>query len=145
VRVRSDRRYRFDVSPEGLWERISDVDEFCRWWPWLRGFEADELCAGEAWDCTVQPPLPYLLRFTIALEEVVPPRLVTACVTGDIVGDARLEVGAQDAGCVVRLQSDLAPGNRYLRAVASVARPLVRYGHDWVLDTGARQFSRRAL
>jgi hypothetical protein len=29
--------------------------------------------------------------------------------------------------------------------VAGVAAPLVRRGHDWVLDTGARQFRDRAL
>jgi hypothetical protein len=29
--------------------------------------------------------------------------------------------------------------------VARVAQPVVTFGHDWVLDTGARQFRSRAL
>jgi hypothetical protein len=41
--------------------------------------------------------------------------------------------------------SHLEPGNSLLRAVARLAAPVVRYGHDWVLDTGARQFIDRAV
>ena len=32
-----------------------------------------------------------------------------------------------------------------LRTFAAVARPVVRFGHDWVLDTGVQQFRSRAL
>ena len=55
-----------------------------------------------------------------------------------------LELLEVDGGCDVRLVSSLAPRNRVLKAVAKVARPMVRYGHDWVLNTGARQFASRS-
>lgn len=145
VLVRSDRCYRFDLAIDELWARISDVGEYRRWWPWLRSFEADALAAGEIWQCTVQPPVPYALRFGIVLDRVEEPALVTASIEGDITGVAQLDLRPVDGGSEVHLVSTLAPGNRYLRAVARVARPVVRFGHDWVLDTGARQFAQRAV
>jgi hypothetical protein len=41
--------------------------------------------------------------------------------------------------------SGLAPANALLRVLATVGRPIARYGHDWVLDVGAGQFASRAL
>ncbi len=145
VEVRSDRRYAFSVPPEGLWPALTRIEEYRRWWPWLRGFEAAAFAAGERWRCVVQPPLPYALRFDLAIVEVEPLAFVTATVHGDITGRARLEVRATPGGSEARLVSELAPSNAMLRAIASVARPVVRFGHDWVLDTGLRQFAARAL
>jgi hypothetical protein len=39
----------------------------------------------------------------------------------------------------------LAPGNLTLRLMSRVAAPIARFGHDWVLDSGARQFIARAV
>ncbi len=93
----------------------------------------------------VQPPLPYVVRFNLELHEVVAPRLATATIDGDIAGRARLDIAGDDRGCVLHLVSELAPTNRVLRGVARLARPLVTYGHEWVLDTGLRQFQAHAL
>jgi hypothetical protein len=126
---------------------MADVGSYRRWWPWLLRLDAgDGLEPGQAWRCTVQPPLPYLLRFTIHLAAVDPPRSAAARVSGDIQGTATIEVVAgADGGSEVRLVSELAPANPFLRSVARFARPVARFGHDWVLDTGASQFRRRAF
>jgi hypothetical protein len=89
----------------------------------------------------VRPPLPYTVRFTIVLDEVDAPRTVGARIEGDIAGTARVELGERDGGCEIRLTSTLQPRGRVVRIMADVARPLARKGHDWVLDTGARQFA----
>jgi hypothetical protein len=81
----------------------------------------------------------------VALEEVTAPTTVRASITGDVVGEARLDIVEQPDGSEARLVSHLEPGNGFLKAVARVAAPVVRYGHDWVLDTGARQFIDRAV
>jgi hypothetical protein len=145
VEVRSDRRYRFPVAPEDLWPVLTRIDDYRAWWPWLRRFDAAAFAPGEAWTCVVQPPLPYTLRFRILLDEIEPGRLATARVEGDIEGDARLELAAADDGCEVHLTSSLAPAHPVLRAIARVARPVAQLGHDWVIDTGLRQFRSRAL
>ena len=144
VELVSDRRYRFALQPDALWSALDATDDYRRWWPWLRTFEADGLRAGDRWSCAVRPPLPYTLQFAIHLDDVEPPRLITAHITGDIAGDARVEIAPDLGGCDVRLTSRLAPGNRAFAVFARVARPVVRRGHDWVLDTGAAQFASRA-
>jgi hypothetical protein len=105
------------------------------------------LFEGDKWNCVVQPPLPYALRFTLSLDQVVPGRLAVARIAGEIEGDARLEIDPTPQGdaCNVRLVSHLSPVNGMLRAIARLARPMAQFGHDWVLDTGARQFRARAL
>ena len=144
--IRSDRRFRFDHLPAEVWEAMSRTSDYPRWWPWLRHLDAVGLVAGDVWSCHIQPPLPYVLRFTITLEEVVPGRLARASVAGDIVGTASFTLAPRgDGGSEGRLVSDLAPSSAVLRAFALVARPLVVWGHDWVLDEGIRQFKERGL
>lgn len=142
--VRSDRRWEVAADRATIWSAMDHVDQFQAWWPWLRRFEAEALKTGDVWRCAVQAPVPWALRFTVKLVEVLEPRLVRATVDGDIAGDARLELTELHSGCELRLTSALAPANRVLRAATVVARPLVRYGHDWVIDTGVRQFASRA-
>ena len=141
----SDRRYRYPVPPEELWSTLSETSDYRRWWPWLRDLEATGLAPGEQWRCTVRPPLPYSIRFTIHFDDVDPPSAVTAHVTGDIAGVAHLDVTPLPDGCEVRLMSTLTPSSRAFGLIASFAGPLIRRGHDWVLDTGARQFAARAV
>lgn len=143
--VRSDRRYRFPVEPEELWAVLTRTDEYRGWWPWLRHLDGAELVPGTEWGCVVQPPLPYVLRFTLCIVEVDVPRSVAAVVDGDLTGDARLDIAATGDGTELHLVSRLAPSNVVLRSVARLASPVARFGHDWVLDTGVRQFRERAL
>jgi hypothetical protein len=145
VHIRSDRRHAFHVPPEELWAAMARVEAYRAWWPWLRHFDGTVLAAGEVWSATVQPPVPYRLQFEIRLHEVRAPHLARAAVAGDIEGSARLEIQATPGGSELHVVSELAPRNPVLSAVAKVAAPVVRYGHEWVLDTGLRQFRARAL
>jgi uncharacterized protein YndB with AHSA1/START domain len=145
VELVSDRRFRFAATPEAFWAAAGATDDFTRWWPWLRTFEARALVTGDRWRCAVRPPLRYTVRFTVRLDEVVAPTSIAASIDGDIAGRARLDVAPDRDGCEVRLTSSLSPASRVFGLVAAVAGPLVRRGHDWILDTGAEQFARRAL
>lgn len=145
MRLDSDRSYRFEVTADALWSAIAETGDYPRWWPWLSDFDANGLVAGDVWTCTVRPPLPYRLRFAIHLDDVEPTTLVTARVSGDIAGTARLDIAPNGDGCNVRLRSSLRPSSAAFGMLALFARPIVRRGHDWVLDTGARQFVRLAV
>lgn len=145
MRVRSDRWYEVPAGREEVWAAFARPARFPEWWPWLVAFDGDDLAVGRRWTCTVAPPLPYRVRFTLHLTLVEAPHAVEAAVDGDVVGDARLELSGAGTRSRIHLVSDLAPGNAALQAFASVARPVVRRGHDWVLDTGARQFVDRAV
>jgi hypothetical protein len=141
----SDRSYVFDVEPGEFWAAISRTDDFPRWWSWLRRLDAGGLEEGTQARCEVDPPLPYNLRFTITLDRIVPERLVEATVAGDIAGPARLEVEPHRDGSQIRLTWDLVPGTPFLRGLSRVARPVMVWGHDRVIDLGVRQFRQRAL
>ena len=82
--------YDLPLGRDEVWEQISALDNYRSWWPWLRRFDARSLAAGEEWRCEVQPPLPYIVRFQVAIEKVDAPALVHALVLGDVVGDATL-------------------------------------------------------
>ena len=143
--IRSDRRHSFAVPPAELWAAMARVDAYRAWWPWLRRLDATALATGEVWSAVVQPPLPYRLRFQIHLTDVEAPRTAAAEVTGDIEGQARIEITEHPDGSALWVRSELAPTNRLLRTVAQVAAPMARFGHEWVLDTGLRQFRTSAL
>lgn len=143
---RSDRRWRFDVPRDELWDRINATEEYPDWWPWLRDFDADAgLERGSSWRCAVSPPLPYVVRFVIGFDHVEVGRVVETTVTGDVDGSARLTLDDDGTGSRARLVSALRPANPLLRGFGAVARPLVEYGHDWILDEGRRQFVERAF
>jgi hypothetical protein len=143
----SDRDWSFDVDAGTLWDRFSDIDRYESWWPWLHSFDPDGgFAPGARWSCVVVPPLPYRVHFTVELDRIEVGRRVEATVTGDVRGAAVLEVhDGADGGSRARLRSELAPAHPVLRSVGRVARPMVEWGHDWVLDQGRHQFVTRAL
>jgi uncharacterized protein YndB with AHSA1/START domain len=145
VDIRSDRRYQFDVERASVWAIITCPERYRQWWPWLHEFDGSALSEGERWRCGVKPPLPYTLRFEVILTEVVDNNVVRARIEGDITGWAQLTASDHDSGCELRLTSELSPASGTLRLVARIARPVATFGHDWVLDTGARQFRGVAL
>jgi hypothetical protein len=145
VEIRSDRSWVLPAPPAEVWEAMASVEAYARWWPWLRNLDAAELAAGAVWRCELRPPFRTPMRLAVAFERVEAPHLVTATVAGDVVGPARLELRAHAEGSEVRLRSALAPHSPGLRRLAGVLPPLAKWGHDQVLDRGARQFAARAL
>ncbi len=145
MQVRGDRTFRFEQPADVVWDAIGRVESYRDWWPWLRDFEAEGLFAGDRWACAVRPPAPYTLRFTITLDDVEEHRRIDATVTGDLRGEASVALTPAPEGCEVRLTSSLAPAGQPLRTVMLLTPWLGRFGHDWVLDAGLRQFRRRAL
>lgn len=154
VEIRSAHRYRFPAPREAVWAAFADVRSYPDWWPWLRRFDARALAVGDAWRCTIRPPLPYALHITIALAVVEHPSLVTAHVTGDISGEAHVALapassaaptaptGETDGtdGTDVEVASALSATSLAARVGSRALPPLARWGHDWVFRTAARQF-----
>jgi hypothetical protein len=145
VELGRDRSYWFPILPEALWSTLAETGDYRSWWPSLTDLEADRLVAGAVWHCTIRPPLPFALRLAIHLDDVLRPTLVTANISGDIAGTARLDVEPHGKGCDVQLTSTLAPSNRTLGTIETLARPIIRRAYNWMLDTGARQFLNSAI
>ena len=142
---RFDRTWSFAVAPEELWGVLNRTDQYVTWWTWLREFEADEIRTGTTARCTIQAPLPYALRCTVRVDEVVPACVVATTVGGDLRGPARLELARVGDGSTARLVWSLELGNPVLAQLARVGRPLMSWAHDVIVATGVDQFRRRAL
>jgi uncharacterized protein YndB with AHSA1/START domain len=135
----------FDVPPKALWKVLSRTERFCEWWPWLRSLESDGIVAGGVSHCVVRAPVPYRLRFDVTILEVEPERLIDTRVAGDLEGPARLELAEHPEGCEAQVSWTVELRDPVLRAASRLARPVMEWGHDWVVDTGLRQFRRAAL
>jgi hypothetical protein len=57
-------------------------------------------------------------------------------VSGDVTGEAALELAAAGAGTSLTLVSSLRPSRPLLRVASALALPVTRWGHDAVLDQG---------
>lgn len=134
----------FPVSPEDLWASIERFDRFESWWGWLSEFRVsgDRLRTGAVLSGVVTPPLPYRIRIRAELLECVPTRWVKASVAGDLVGDATLALSPTISGTevAVRWRVEMMPGS--MRAAARVAYPLMRWGHDRVVEHSVEGFRR---
>lgn len=141
-----DRSFEFPIDPGAMWEMLDRTDQFPRWWRWLRAFDTDGvsgLTVGMQAHCVVRGPLPYTLRFTVGIEQAVPGRLVATHVTGDIEGPARLELEPTASGTSARLVWAVQVVDPALRATARTARPLMEWGHNFVVNRGVRAFRRQ--
>jgi hypothetical protein len=140
-----DRSWEFAVPPHRLWAVLSDTSAFRQWWPWLRSFEPVTLEEGARTRCSIGPPLPYVLTIDVNVVQVVPQTLVAVVVSGDLAGPARLEIEATSAGSRARLVWEVEVCRPMLRLAAAVARPMLQWGHEWVVSNGVEQFRRDAL
>ena len=144
---RLDRRFVFDREPDAVWAVLSRPQDYPRWWTWLRSVDADSdgLTEGTTARCLIRAPVPFTLRLELHVDRVVPGRSVEVSAGGDLVGTGALELAPHPTGTEARLVWDLEAHQRLLRAAGLLSRPLLQWGQDWVVRTGARQFRQRAL
>jgi hypothetical protein len=137
----------FPVAPDELWETIERFDRFESWWAWLRNFGADTpgLVAGNVLHATVVPPVPYWVRLDVRLETCRRPHVVEATIGADVRGSAVFRLEPVDDGTLVVVAWSLDMMSTTLRIAALVAYPLMRWGHDRVVQLAVAGFRERAL
>ena len=131
------REFSFNVSPDEIWATIENVEEFERWWPWLQGFhmEGEGLVAGTLLSGEVVPPLPYRMRLVVEILACQPPVAIDANVDGDLRGPARLRLRPDGHGALVEVAWTIEMMQRPMRLASRVAHPLLRWGHDRVVES----------
>ena len=140
TRFAFDRSWDFALPRAELWSRVSDTPSFSDWWPWLRAFDPVPIEVGAATRCTIGPPLPYVLTIDLEVTGVVHDESVDVAVGGDLSGPARLELEDAGDGSRARLVWLLEVRRPALRMAAVVGRPVLQWGHDWVVANGVEQF-----
>ena len=141
--------FRLAASPAEIWEAIEHGERFEGWWAWLREFRFDGpgLRAGTVLRGVVDPPVPYRMRIRVQLDRCDPPSLIEATVRGDLEGRARLVFEAEDGSAPVpttraEVTWSIEMKQRTMRVAARVAHPLLRWGHDRVVDATVAGFRR---
>jgi hypothetical protein len=137
-----DGTFTFPVGVAELWATIGRFDRFTSWWSWLRELstEGDGLQHGTVLHGIVVPPLPYRMRLDVVLDECVPERRLTARVYGDLEGTAQLIFDGDDTETHVQAAWTIEMMQRPMRLAARIAKPLLRWGHDRVVDATVDAF-----
>lgn len=129
-------RFSFDVPREAIWSSIEHCERFEAWWSWLREFrlEGPGLVAGAVLHGVVSPPVPYTMRIQVALDRCTRPSRIDATVHGDLEGEAHLVLEPSGPGTMVEASWTVEMKQRPMRVAARVAYPLMRWGHDRVIE-----------
>jgi hypothetical protein len=138
------KEFRFAVPPDVVWQSIERTNDFERWWGWLGEFRLDGpgLQAGSVLAGIVTPPLPYRMRVEVVLETCVKPELIDAAVHGDLEGRAHIDLASEGGGTLATAAWTIEMMQRTMRLADRVAHPLLRWGHDRVVDATVAGFRR---
>ena len=142
-----DGTFTFPVPVSQLWTQLVQVDRFPSWWSWLREFwvEGGGLESGAVLHGVVAPPLPYRMRVDVVLDECVPEQRISALVHGDLDGVARLLFEGDERKTVVRAIWTIEMMQRPMRLAAKVGHPVLRWGHDRVVEATVESFRRHVV
>lgn len=140
-----DGSFHFPVAPGELWALIEDPRNFGHWWSWLHNVECTDrrIVAGSVLTGVVDPPVPFTMWAEVVIDECERLRHISASVSGDIKGAARLDTSAAPGGTQVEIGWAVEMMQRRMRVAALVARPLLQWGHDRVVEAAVSGFSRR--
>jgi hypothetical protein len=137
-------RFAFDVAPEVMWRSIEHSERFEGWWSWLAEFriEGPGLVAGAVLHGVVSPPVPYTMRIRVVLDRCTRPSSIDATVHGDLEGHAHLVLEPTEQGTMAEVWWTVEMKQRPMRLAARVAHPLLRWGHDRVIESTVNGFRR---
>jgi hypothetical protein len=135
-------RFEFPGPPAGVWAAIGRLDQFERWWGWLDALEIEGpgLQTGSVLRGTVAPPVPYRMRVVVSLDRCVPDKLIDAAVSGDLVGEAHLRLHPVSGSTIVEAAWSVEMKQLPMRVAARFAYPLLRWGHDRVVEATVSGF-----
>jgi hypothetical protein len=140
-------RFSLPLSREEVWSAIGHVEQFETWWSWLRGLtvEGPMLEPGSVLRGVVAPPLPYRMGVRVDLVDCVPLQRIEATVHGDLEGWALLLLEDEGEGTGAIAAWTIEMMQRPMRVAARVAAPLLRWGHDRVVEATVTSFQKHLL
>jgi carbon monoxide dehydrogenase subunit G len=135
-------------APRGqVWETIEHPENFQKWWGWLEDFSVegpgDVLADGAVLHGVVCPPVPYRMRLHVELDRCRPPSRIDATVHGDLEGTASLVLESEGQTTKAEVAWRIEMMQRPMRVAARLARPLLTWGHDRVVDMTVSSFRRQ--
>jgi carbon monoxide dehydrogenase subunit G len=137
--------YHLSAPPEMVWSVLEDLHQFEICSTWLEHLAIDRpgLRDGSVLRASIATPLPNQIHVRLDLETCIPASLVIAAVHEDLEGKARLSLAPEDDGtrAEMRWTTEIMP--LPVRALALVARPLLRRGQDVMAKAAIRTVETR--
>jgi uncharacterized membrane protein len=133
-------RYRFrsawqvDADPDAVFDVLCDIGSYPRWWRQLRSVERidDDTASVEA-----RSALPFTLRFSAArATEDRAAGVLAVRLDGDLDGWARWTLTAGHGRTAVVYEQEVVVRGRMLRWAGTLARPVLRLNHAWMMRCG---------
>jgi len=145
--IEYDGTFSFPVSIERLWETVARLDQISSWWGWLHDYsvEGETLEAGTVLHGVVAPPLPYRMTLDVVLGECVPKHSIAAKIHGDLEGAAHLMFSGNERSTSAHATWTIEMMQQPMRLAARFGHPLLRWGHDRVVEATVDGFRRSAL
>lgn len=142
--IEYQRTFGFPVAAEQLWAAMTQFDSFCSWWSWLREFSVDgtPLEVGTVLHGVVEPPLPYRMRLDVVVDRCEPAHRIGAAIHGDLEGTAVLDLEGDDDETFVHAAWTIEMMQAPMRLAARIGHPVLRWGHDRVVDATVDGFRR---
>jgi hypothetical protein len=136
--------FTFPAPVEQVWTTIGRFHRYPSWWSWLHDFDVDgnALAPGTILHGVVAPPLPYRMRLDVVLDRLEPERYINALVHGDLEGIARITFDRDGNKTRVSARWTIEMMQQPMRLAARIAHPLLRWGHDRVVDATVDGFRR---
>lgn len=146
-RIQYRKTFLFPLPPADLWAIMERFDLFESWWSWLADLQADQpgLTGGNVLHAVIAPPALHPMHVDARLQRCEKPRLIEAVIEGDLSGPAVLQLSETAHGTCVDVTWSLAMQSPPLRVAARVAYPLMRTGHDHLIDLAVSRFRSKAL
>lgn len=152
-RPAADRAYhyvthwRLDAPPDAVWQALTEVDDWPRWWPYVqsvetlrRGREPDGV--GELRRIAWGSRLPYGFTLEVECLESEAPRRLRGRSRGALEGEGLWELWPDGLGTVVRYTWRLDLNTRWMRLVAPLMSPVFRWNHEGVMRGGGQGLAR---
>jgi hypothetical protein len=131
-----------DAPVDPVWEAIHDTAAWPSWWPAVRAVDELEPGAsddtGKLFRIVWRGPLPYDVTFDVRVGRVQRPHLMEGRALGDLAGNGRWRVfGTAGGPTAVTYEWDVETTQRWMNALAPLARRAFSWNHDAVMRQGA--------
>lgn len=128
-----------DAPIDEVWEAIRDSQRWPEWWKGVENVvelePGDEDGVGSKSRYTWKSVLPYRLVFDMRATRVEPPYTLEGIATGELTGEGRWRLFEGDATAVL-YEWNVVTTNRWMNALAPIARPIFAWNHNVVMRQG---------
>jgi uncharacterized protein YndB with AHSA1/START domain len=134
--------WHFEAPIERVWEAISRVDEWPRWWKYVHEVveleKGGENGVGSLRRYTWSSRLPYRLSFEMRTSTARKPFFMEGIASGELNGTGRWHLAAEGATTRVRYEWSVSTGKPWMNVLAPLLAPAFRWNHGRVMAEGGR-------